>query len=85
MMSGRSELHEFLIKPVRDLRLKAIVYGVRYPEIALQTLAEAGIGYGGWLPNFRVPEVFARGPGHRSHPAQTLHERFRWNTDDSAL
>jgi spore maturation protein CgeB len=55
-----SELHEFLIKPVRDLRLKAIVYGVRYPEIALQTLAEAGISYGGWLPNFRVPEVFGQ-------------------------
>ena len=55
-----SELHEFLIKPVRDLRLKAIVYGVRYPEFALQTLAEAGISYGGWLPNFRVPEVFGK-------------------------
>jgi spore maturation protein CgeB len=55
-----SELHEFLIKPVCDLRLKAIVYGVRYPDFALQTLAEAGITYGGWLPNFRVPGVFGQ-------------------------
>jgi spore maturation protein CgeB len=55
-----SELYEFLIRPVRDLRLKAIVYGVRYPEFALKTLAEAGISFGGWLPNFHVPEVFGR-------------------------
>jgi spore maturation protein CgeB len=55
-----SELCEFLIKPVRDLRLKAIVYGVRFPAFALKTLAEAGINYGGWLPNFRVPQVFGR-------------------------
>jgi spore maturation protein CgeB len=55
-----SELYEFLITPVRNLRLKAIVYGVRYPEFALRTLAEAGISYGGWLPNFRVPKVFGQ-------------------------
>jgi spore maturation protein CgeB len=55
-----SELYEFLIKPVRDLRLKAIVYGVRFPALALKILAETGINYGGWLPNFRVPKVFGR-------------------------
>jgi spore maturation protein CgeB len=55
-----SELDEFLIKPVRDLGIKSIVYGVRYPDFALQALAEAGISYGGWLPNFRVPTVFGR-------------------------
>ncbi|MBV9105842.1 MAG: glycosyltransferase [Verrucomicrobia bacterium] len=53
-----SELYEFLIRPVRDLRLKAIVYGVRYPGFALKTLAEAGISFGGWLPNFYVPKAF---------------------------
>jgi spore maturation protein CgeB len=55
-----SELYEFLIKPVRDLGLKAIVYGVRFPAFALKTLGEAGINYGGWLPNFRVPKIFGR-------------------------
>jgi spore maturation protein CgeB len=55
-----SELHEFLIDPVRDLGLKAIVYGVRYPFSALKALKDAGIVYGGWLPNFRVPAVFAQ-------------------------
>ncbi len=54
-----AELHEFLIEPVRALGLKARVYGVRYPEHARAALAGAGIEYGGWLPNFRVPEVFA--------------------------
>jgi spore maturation protein CgeB len=53
------ELREFLIRPVKELRLKACVYGVRYPERALAELAEAGIEYRGWLPNFRVPSVFA--------------------------
>jgi len=53
-------LREFLIEPVRSLRLRARVYGVRYPQEALRELAEAGIEYGGWLPNHKVPEVFAR-------------------------
>lgn len=53
------ELMEFLIKPVKELGLKAKVYGVRYPEEALQALQDAGIAYGGWLPNYKVPEVFA--------------------------
>jgi spore maturation protein CgeB len=54
------ELREFLIAPVRALRLKARVYGVRYPRYALDELKSAGIEYGGWLPNYKVPEVFAR-------------------------
>lgn len=54
------ELFEYLIEPVKELNLKAKVYGVRYPERAKAALAEAGIEYGGWLPNFKVPEVFAR-------------------------
>jgi spore maturation protein CgeB len=54
-----AELHEFLIEPVRALRLKARVYGVRYPPAVLKALTAAGIEYGGWLPNFRVPDVLA--------------------------
>jgi spore maturation protein CgeB len=55
-----AELREFLLEPVKRLGLKARVYGVRYPEAALAALADAGIEYGGWLPNYRVPEMFAR-------------------------
>ena len=33
---------------------------MRYPPAAVRALEAAGIEYGGWLPNYRVPEVFAR-------------------------
>lgn len=55
-----AELHEFLINPVKELGLKAKIYGVRYPEHARKALADAGIEYGGWLPNYKAPEEFAK-------------------------
>ncbi len=54
------ELEEFLIAPVQRLRLKARVFGVRYPQAARERLAAADIHYGGWLPNHRAPREFAR-------------------------
>jgi spore maturation protein CgeB len=54
------ELREYLLHPVKVLKLQAAVHGVRYPEFAQAELAEAGICYKGWLPNFLVPDVFAR-------------------------
>jgi spore maturation protein CgeB len=55
-----AELREYLVEPVCALGLNATVYGVRYPEHAQRSLADAGIAYGGWLPNYKAPEVFAR-------------------------
>ncbi|HEV3408702.1 MAG TPA: glycosyltransferase [Chthoniobacterales bacterium] len=55
-----AELREFLIEPVSVLGLNAKIYGVRYPDSALELLREARIDFGGWLPNYRAPEVFAR-------------------------
>ena len=55
-----AELDEFFIGPVARLGLDATVFGVRYPDSALQRLASAGITYGGWLPNHRVPDAFSR-------------------------
>jgi spore maturation protein CgeB len=55
-----AELREFLIDPVRALRLDATVHGVRYPDAAVDELQSAGIRYGGWLPNYRVPHVLAQ-------------------------
>lgn len=55
-----AELNEFLLTPVRVTGSKARVHGVRYPESARQALESGGITYGGWLPNFRAPEIFAR-------------------------
>ncbi len=54
------ELAEFLIRPAADLGLKTLIHGVRYPPEALQKLREAGIEYGGYLPNFLAPETFSR-------------------------
>jgi spore maturation protein CgeB len=54
------ELREMLIEPVRALALRACVYGVRYPREARDALADAGIEYRGWLPNFEVPAAFAQ-------------------------
>jgi spore maturation protein CgeB len=54
------ELREFLIEPIANLGLKASVFGVRYPESARRLLRAAGIEYRGWIPNYRVPEIFSR-------------------------
>lgn len=54
------ELQTYLIDPVKELGLKAKIYGVRYPDSALKALEDAGIEYGNWLPNYMVPEIFAK-------------------------
>jgi spore maturation protein CgeB len=53
-----AELMELLLEPVRLAGLRARIHGVRYPAAARAQLKERGIGFGGWLPNYRVPEVF---------------------------
>ena len=55
-----AELREFLIEPIAALGLRAQVFGVRYPKAARARLSDAHIRYGGWLANYRAPEVFAR-------------------------
>ena len=55
-----AELHEFLIDPIAALQLKATVHGVRYPSAGVAALQAANIRYGGYLPNHRVPSVFAQ-------------------------
>jgi spore maturation protein CgeB len=54
-----AELREYLIEPVHALKLRAAVYGVRYPANALRALASAGIEYRGWIANYRAPKVFS--------------------------
>jgi spore maturation protein CgeB len=55
-----AELETFLLEPTGRLQLAARVHGARYPEHALRALHAAGAEYAGWLPNHRVPAVFAR-------------------------
>ncbi|EIM24960.1 CgeB family protein [Microvirga lotononidis] len=55
-----AELESFLFRPAQAVGLPLDIYGVRYPEAALQTLARYGVAYRGWLPNARAPEIFAK-------------------------
>jgi spore maturation protein CgeB len=55
-----AELEEFLFEPVRALELRTRIYGVRYPDAAVDSLRASGIEYSGWLANYRAPEMFAK-------------------------
>ncbi|MFW6058883.1 MAG: CgeB family protein [Phycisphaeraceae bacterium] len=55
-----AELETFLLEPARKLGLSGTVYGVRYPRAARTALRRAGLRYGGYLPNHRVPAVMAQ-------------------------
>lgn len=55
-----AELEDYLFRPAEQVGLPLDIYGVRYPEHALATLARYGVRYHGWLPNARAPEIFAR-------------------------
>jgi spore maturation protein CgeB len=55
-----AELEAFLLRPAQAVGLPLDVYGVRYPDQALQLLDRYGATYRGWLPNPKAPEVFGR-------------------------
>lgn len=56
-----AEIREFLLEPARQLpEHKFSIYGVRYPEDGLQALRDAGVRYGGYLPNLTAPDVYAQ-------------------------
>lgn len=54
------ELQQLLLKPIERLKLSATIHGVRYPRSGQEAVAAAGAQYRGWLPNYRVPELFSR-------------------------
>jgi spore maturation protein CgeB len=55
-----AELETYLLRPAQTAGLPVDIYGVRYPAEALATLKRYSVGYHGWLPNARAPEIFAR-------------------------
>ncbi len=69
------ELREYFIRPVKRARFKTQVYGVRYPDSALDQLKEAGITYGGWLPNFPGPRSIRPIPSDGSRSPPSLYSR----------
>ncbi len=55
-----AELETYLFRPAASLGLPLDVYGVRYPDAALDTLARHGARYHGWAANAAAPAIFAR-------------------------
>lgn len=54
------EICEFLLRPAASLpERRFIIRGVRYPAEALSALNDAGVEYGGYLPNLDAPEAYA--------------------------
>jgi len=62
------EIGEFLLQPAAALGREArtTIYGVRYPEQALEALRQADVSYGGYLPNLDAPLLYA-------HAGATVH------------
>jgi spore maturation protein CgeB len=55
-----AELDRYLLRPVAAVGVRTDIYGVAYPDDGRRRLERAGASYRGWLPNYRMPEVFAR-------------------------
>ena len=55
-----AELETYLFQPAQANGLELDLYGVRYPQAALATLARYGVRYHGWAPNALAPSIFAR-------------------------
>ncbi len=54
------EIREYLVQPCAALDARCKVYGVRYPKDGVAELQQAGIAYGGYLPNLDAPLLYAR-------------------------
>lgn len=54
------EIRDFLLTPASQVRPRqSVIYGVRYPPKGLAALANAGVRYGGYLPNLEAPVEYA--------------------------
>lgn len=51
---------EILIKPVRDLKISATLYGSGFPDPLLEKIRRAGIRFKGYLPSTAIPEVYSK-------------------------
>jgi len=54
------DIEEFFIKPVKDLRIGATVYGTKYPRHIKKHFADSGIEFKGWVPSFKLPELLSK-------------------------
>jgi spore maturation protein CgeB len=55
-----AEIKQFLLSSAHELNdCRFTVYGVRYPDDGLIALRDAGVHYGGYLPNLCAPAAYA--------------------------
>lgn len=55
------EIQDYLLRPAEELRcLSFTVYGVRYPDEGQTALRDAGIRFGGYLPNLDANSAYSR-------------------------
>lgn len=54
------EIETFLLRPAHEAHLPLEVYGVRYPDGALEMLRRYKALYHGWAPNAEAPSIFSR-------------------------
>ena len=54
------EIREFLVRPAAELPSRNFtIYGVRYPQAALDELKMVGIDFEGYLPNLAAPQNYS--------------------------
>ena len=56
-----AEIRQFLLQPAASFagKRRFMIYGVRYPQDGLAALTQAGVRYGGYLPNLQAPCVYS--------------------------
>jgi len=74
-----AEIRRFLLEPATALRdiVQTTVYGVRYPAEGLAALRDAGVRYGGYLPNLDAARVYARARATVHIPRQQYSQVMR--------
>lgn len=56
-----AEIERYLLRPAAHLpQYRFRIFGVRYPDEGLRALGQAGVKYGGYLPNLASPLLYAR-------------------------
>ena len=54
------DLMKWLVEPAIELGLDVVLHGTRFSRDVTSDLERRGATFGGWLPNYRVPYVYAQ-------------------------
>lgn len=54
------DLEEYLLRPARNLGIRAAVYGAGYPADIVSAMRQAGVDYRGHAPDYQLPRILSR-------------------------